>query len=165
LEPPGSLQADSGAAPASGGGAILARLQAQRAAAAAAAATGAAPAVTSAAAAPAPATAAAAPTPTGPPAATGGAAILARLRAQRAAKAPAAPALTKPLVVLYASQTGTAQEIAKNVQAEAEQKGIPGRVRRAFFSGENRLRCQCCTRRPLPGLPHRGIYTHTTAQP
>ena len=58
-----------------------------------------------------------------------------------AAKAPAAPALTKPLVVLYASQTGTSQEIAKNIQAEAEQKGIPGRVRRAFFWGE------------LPALP------------
>lgn len=64
----------------------------------------------------------------GPRVATGGAAILARLRAQRATKSPAAPP-TKELVVLYASQTGTASEIAKNIQAEAEQKGVKGRVR------------------------------------
>lgn len=186
------------AAPAAGGAAILARLRAQRAAAAASAAdttpaSAAAPAAAAAtpaangaaaatpAAAPAAAPPAAAP---GPVAATGGAAILARLRAQRAAKEASAKTPAKEIVVLYASQTGTAQvradgrcgevlllrlayhctldglcigqvllcgccliaaaaseclsvtpgivirqEVAKNIQAEAEQKGVKGRVR------------------------------------
>ena len=97
----------------------MARLRAQRAAAASAAAAAApasaAPAAaadgTAAPAAAAPA-AAAKPPPAaapGPVAATGGAAILARLRAQRAAKAASAQAPAKEIVVLYASQTGTAQ--------------------------------------------------------
>ncbi|KAI3429341.1 hypothetical protein D9Q98_005436 [Chlorella vulgaris] len=129
-----------------GGGSILARLKAQRAGLAPATTTAAAAAAAAApAAAPAPSTASAngsavpppaaggapaVPPPSaaaGPRVATGGAAILARLRAQRATKSPAAPP-TKELVVLYASQTGTASEIAKNIQAEAEQKGVKGRV-------------------------------------
>ncbi len=80
-------------------------------------------------------------------AATGGAAILARLRQQRtetpkslntttpapasasqpsaadAAPAPAASNAKPPVVVLYASQTGTCQEIARNLAAEALEKG------------------------------------------
>lgn len=120
------VQPAPAAAPAVGGAAILARLRAQREAKAAAAAPAAAdtPAAEAAA-----APASEPPAAAGPPAATGGAAILARLRAQRGAKAePAAAAPTKQLVVLYASQTGTAQEIAKNIQAAAEQKGMQGRV-------------------------------------
>jgi sulfite reductase alpha subunit-like flavoprotein len=45
-------------------------------------------------------------------------------RAQRAAKAAA----SKEVVVLYASQTGTAQEIAKGIQAEAESQGLKAKV-------------------------------------
>lgn len=79
-------------------------------------------------------------------AATGGAAILARLRQQRtdtpkslnttpapapASQVPAADAAPAPavsnakpaVVVLYASQTGTCQEIARNLAAEALEKG------------------------------------------
>jgi NADPH-ferrihemoprotein reductase len=83
-------------------------------------------------AAPAPAPAAAAkpaPAPTaGPaPALTGSAAILARMRSQKQQAAEATTTTSssstttqKPrLVVAYASQTGTAQEIARNVAAEA----------------------------------------------
>lgn len=66
---------------------------------------------------------------------TGGAAILARLRAQRAGGAPpgpatpaaaAAAAAAKPrkAYFLYASQTGTAQEIAKGLAAGAAAKGV-----------------------------------------
>jgi sulfite reductase alpha subunit-like flavoprotein len=68
-------------------------------------------------------------TATGPKA-VGGAAILAKLKAQKAARAAAeaaakdAQAKQKGLTVLYASQLGTAAEIAKNIHAEAEAKGI-----------------------------------------
>ena len=67
-----------------------------------------------------------------PAPAAGGAAILAKLRAQREAKARAAGAgAAKEVVVLYASQTGTAQEIAKGVQAEAAAQGLKAKVRAA----------------------------------
>lgn len=63
--------------------------------------------------------------------AAGGAAILAKLRAQREAKAAAGRgAAAKEVVVLYASQTGTAQEIARGIQAEAESQGLKAKVRR-----------------------------------
>jgi NADPH-ferrihemoprotein reductase len=57
----------------------------------------------------------------------GGAAILARLRAQREAKA-AADAQARRLTVLYASQTGTAAEIAKTIHAEAQARGVKSQV-------------------------------------
>ncbi|MEW5314215.1 MAG: hypothetical protein WDW38_005729 [Sanguina aurantia] len=68
-----------------------------------------------------------------PPPATGGAAILARLRAQRLAmaapKAAAPAAMVPPLVTfVYASQTGTASEIAKTLSAEAVEKGFKARA-------------------------------------
>ncbi|MEW5305228.1 MAG: hypothetical protein WDW36_007784 [Sanguina aurantia] len=68
-----------------------------------------------------------------PPPATGGAAILARLRAQRLAmaapKAAAPAAIVPPLVTfVYASQTGTASEIAKTLSAEAVEKGFKARA-------------------------------------
>lgn len=170
--PQACMQADAnvngGPQPAaSGGGAILARLRAQRAAAAGAGASAAAPtaAATAASAAATPSAAASAPSakpaaaapavaapaaPRGPAPATGGAAILARLKAQREAAAAAAAAKKaasyKEVVVLYASQTGTAQEIAKNIQAEAEQRGIKGRVRGAGCAWG-----VLCVRGTLPG--------------
>jgi sulfite reductase alpha subunit-like flavoprotein len=62
---------------------------------------------------------------------TGGAAILARLRAQRAASAAAAagpaggpPHKEQRAAFLYASQTGTGQEIAKGLAADAAARGI-----------------------------------------
>ncbi|GBF92178.1 methionine synthase reductase [Raphidocelis subcapitata] len=60
------------------------------------------------------------------PAMTGGAAILARLRAQRAAGTAAAPAAPRPprAVFLFASQTGTGAEIARNLAAEAASHGV-----------------------------------------
>ena len=66
--------------------------------------------------------------------AVGGAAILAKLRAQRAASAAAAAkakeeqATSKSLTVLYASQLGTAAEIAKNIHAEAQSRGIKSHI-------------------------------------
>lgn len=60
---------------------------------------------------------------TAPVKAVGGAAILARLRSQRAVK----PLEKKEVLVLYASQTGTAQEIARNIGAEAERRNITSR--------------------------------------
>lgn len=57
-----------------------------------------------------------------PLAAVGGAAILARLKAEKAARS-AAPK-SNPLIVLYASQLGTAAEIAKTINSEANVKGI-----------------------------------------
>ncbi|KAG7666657.1 putative Methionine synthase reductase [Nannochloris sp. 'desiccata'] len=68
------------------------------------------------------------------PKAVGGAAILAKLKAQKAARAAAeaeakdAQAQQKGLTILYASQLGTAAEIAKNIHAEAESKGIKSRL-------------------------------------
>lgn len=60
---------------------------------------------------------------------TGGAAILARLRAQRAAaaapKPDAASSKSPPRALfLYASQTGTGSEIAKSLAADAKAKGV-----------------------------------------
>jgi sulfite reductase alpha subunit-like flavoprotein len=62
--------------------------------------------------------------------ATGGAAVLARLRQQREASAAAAKqkaaedAARSPVAILYASQTGTAEEIARSLYDEALQKGL-----------------------------------------
>lgn len=68
------------------------------------------------------------------PARAGGAAILAKLRAQRAA-AKAVPQGPKklPLVVLYGSQTGTAQEIAQNIGGRARELGISVKVHAAAW--------------------------------
>lgn len=55
---------------------------------------------------------------------TGSAALLARMRADRSKPVPT----TKNLVVLYASQTGTAQEIAKGIAAEAASSGLQAKV-------------------------------------
>lgn len=56
----------------------------------------------------------------------GGAAILAKLKAQRAARAAdtAEAPWRKPVLVLYASQLGTAAEIAKSISSEAKSKGM-----------------------------------------
>lgn len=65
-----------------------------------------------------------------PVALTGSAAILAKLRSQRqapTAKTQDAAALPK-VTVLYASQTGTGQEIARTLQAECSAKGMPAQV-------------------------------------
>ncbi|KAK9818129.1 hypothetical protein WJX72_007597 [[Myrmecia] bisecta] len=63
-----------------------------------------------------------------PVAASGGGAILARLRAARekhaAEAAGRAAASGREVVVAYASQTGTSQEIARNIQAECSKHGI-----------------------------------------
>lgn len=64
--------------------------------------------------------------------AVGGGAILARLRAQRAAKAAAATSGTskpqKNVTVIYASETGTAAEIAKNIHAGILSRGLQSQV-------------------------------------
>ena len=55
-------------------------------------------------------------------------------RAQRDASAKAASSAASKadkapeVIVTYASQTGTAQEIAKNIQAESSQHGIRSKV-------------------------------------
>eukprot|EP00879_Flechtneria_rotunda_P019044 GHRR01019996.1.p1 GENE.GHRR01019996.1~~GHRR01019996.1.p1 ORF type:complete len:848 (+),score=279.58 GHRR01019996.1:379-2922(+) len=79
--------------------------------------------------------AAAAPTASEPVALTGSAAILAKLRSQRAAgggsstagSTTAATPAAK-LTVLYASQTGTAQEIARTIHAESASRGMLSEV-------------------------------------
>jgi sulfite reductase alpha subunit-like flavoprotein len=114
--------------PAAGGAAILARLRAQRAATQSSGTTISTNSLVPETAADSLVAGASPPPPaSGPLPAAGGAAILARLRAQRASKAPAAPA-RREVVVLYASQLGTAQEIAKNIHAEAESRGFKTRV-------------------------------------
>ncbi|CAG9463098.1 unnamed protein product [Pedinophyceae sp. YPF-701] len=55
----------------------------------------------------------------------GGAAILAQMKKQRADAAKNRP---KEVYFLYGSQTGTAQEIARNAQGEAESRGLPSQV-------------------------------------
>ena len=65
---------------------------------------------------------------------TGGAAILAKLKAQKAARAAAehqeqqSKPKPKPLTILYASQLGTAAEIAKTIHADAQSRGLPSHL-------------------------------------
>eukprot|EP00798_Chlamydomonas_sp_ICE-L_P030768 gene30768-35807_t len=61
-----------------------------------------------------------------PVAATGGAALLARMRQAKVAQAKAKG--PPPVMIVYGSQTGTAHEIARNVHAEATQRGIAAEV-------------------------------------
>ncbi|GMH32828.1 hypothetical protein BSKO_00662 [Bryopsis sp. KO-2023] len=61
------------------------------------------------------------------PALTGGAAILARLKAQKAARSQKANE-TRTVTILYASQTGTAQDIALSIHAECPAKNIKSKV-------------------------------------
>eukprot|EP00803_Ostreobium_quekettii_P006467 evm.model.scf_808.6 EVM.evm.TU.scf_808.6 scf_808:25755-30501(-) len=66
----------------------------------------------------------------GPPL-TGGAAILARLRAQRAAsskKTSAQKPAVREAVIAFASQTGTAQDIACAIASESKSHGIASKV-------------------------------------
>mmetsp|Transcript_17221 Transcript_17221/g.51507 ORF Transcript_17221/g.51507 Transcript_17221/m.51507 type:complete len:883 (-) Transcript_17221:2276-4924(-) len=72
----------------------------------------------------------AAPAVAGKAAAGGGAAILARLKAQRAkaAEDSKAAAAAPEVVVLYASQTGTAQEVARTIQASSAEHKIKSKV-------------------------------------
>ena len=91
----------------------------------------------------APAAKAAAPVPAPGTPLTGSAALLARMRADRSKPAPK----TKNVVVLYASQTGTAEEIAKGIAAEASAAGHKTKVRR---STEQR----CLKRSRLHHHPH-----------
>ena len=60
----------------------------------------------------------------GKPAAVGGAAILARLRAAKQMKTED----VHPIVVTYASQTGTAAEVAKNIGSSISNEGLKSRV-------------------------------------
>jgi NADPH-ferrihemoprotein reductase len=59
-----------------------------------------------------------------PQAAVGGAAILAKLRAAKNYKPPA----EHPVLVIHASQTGTAAEVAKNINSGIENIGVSSRV-------------------------------------
>ena len=49
-------------------------------------------------------------------------------RAQRAQAQKASKVAQPPVMVLYASQTGTAQEIARSIQATSGQHGIKSQV-------------------------------------
>ncbi|XRA98206.1 NADPH-ferrihemoprotein reductase [Pycnococcus provasolii] len=74
-----------------------------------------------------------APAPASAPAATGGSALLAQMKARRAAQSSSAKKSSsnlkaKPVFVLYASQTGTCREIAKNLAAEASTKGFQAKA-------------------------------------
>ena len=62
--------------------------------------------------------------PAKPRPAVGGAAILAKLRAAKKYRPPA----EHPVLVLYASQTGTAAEVAKNISSGIESAGATSRV-------------------------------------
>ena len=68
-----------------------------------------------------------------PASATGGSALLAQMKARRAAQLSSAKKSSsnlkaKPVFVLYASQTGTCREIAKNLAAEASTKGFQAKA-------------------------------------
>lgn len=77
---------------------------------------------------------AAAVTPKPAPRATGGAAVLARMRAAKAVAAAAAAAkadeaaAAHTVTFLFASQTGTAEEIAKSMHDDASAKGFKSSV-------------------------------------
>ena len=109
-KPAAAVAATKGAAaPLGGSAALLAKMRAQKAASAASAAPG----------------GASAGTPAGAPVAlTGSAAILAKMRAQKAASAPKPEAKPMPTFFLYGSQTGTCEEIAKNLAGEAASRGV-----------------------------------------
>eukprot|EP00968_Pinguiococcus_pyrenoidosus_P007035 scaffold463_cov242-Pinguiococcus_pyrenoidosus.AAC.3 len=55
---------------------------------------------------------------------------------------------TQELTVLYGSQTGNAQQIAENLVADAEKKGIPASV---YPMNEFKVRCAALPR-PLKSL-------------
>jgi len=67
------------------------------------------------------------PTTTAPRAAVGGAAILAKLRAAKAQANEKGPS-DHPIVVTYASQTGTAAEVAKNIGSSINSEGLTSNV-------------------------------------
>lgn len=54
--------------------------------------------------------------------------VTAGCRAQRAQAQKASKVAQPPVVVLYASQTGTAQEIARSIQATSGEHGIKSQV-------------------------------------
>jgi sulfite reductase alpha subunit-like flavoprotein len=114
------------------------------AAAAAATVVAAAAATTQAVAKAAPAAATAPAAGEAPAALTGSAAILAKLRQQRSSGAGAANASLKhdgsKVTVLYASQTGTGQEIARAIHAQCAAQGVPAQVMSMNELGFHNLR-------------------------
>ena len=55
-------------------------------------------------------------------------------RAQRAQAQKASKVAQPPVMVLYASQTGTAQEIARSIQATSGQHGIKSQVIKSQYA-------------------------------
>lgn len=82
-----------------------------------------------------------------PAALTGSAAILAKLRSQRASAGSGRSSTSNSMAkrdarvtVLYASQTGTGQEIARSIQAECAAQGMPSEVMSMNELGFDNLR-------------------------